>query len=184
VRVRIVDDDYADIGTGEVGEILVHQPGMFRGYLNMPTATAELVRDGWICTGDLGRLDDRGYVSIVGRKKDVVRRSGENISAAEVEMTLRAHEGILDAAVLAVPDADRGEEVKAYVQLVQGPRPTQLSAAEIAEYCASRLAPHKVPRYIEFVTEFPRTPSMRIRKDALRAEPTAGTQVWDRLKGT
>lgn len=183
VSLRIVDDDSQEVAAGEVGEIVVRQPGMFRGYLDLPEATSELMRDGWIHTGDLGRLDDRGYLSIEGRKKDVIRRNAENISAAEVEMTLRGHEQIFDAAVLGVPDRDCGEEVKAYVQLVGGVTPSELSPEDIVGYCAARLARHKVPRYIEFVDDFPRTPSMRVRKEILRGQADLVGSAWDRKTG-
>jgi crotonobetaine/carnitine-CoA ligase len=163
-----------------VGEIVVRQPGMFRGYLGMPEATAELVHEGWIRTGDLGVLDARGYVSIVGRKKDVIRRSGENVSAAEVEGQLTAHPGVLAVAVVGVPDLDRGEELKAFVQPVAG---ADLDPAELVAFCAGRLAPHKVPRYVELVDEFPLTPSMRIRKELLRRRGDAAATAWDRESG-
>ena len=182
VEIEIRDDNDRVLGPGEIGEVVVRQPGMFRGYLNLPEATAERLRDGWIYTGDLGRLDERGFLFIEGRKKDVIRRSGENISADEVEMALRTHEGVFDAAVIGVPDPEVGEEVKAYVQLAELRRPAA-SEAELAAYCATRLARHKVPRYVAFVSDFSRTPSMRIRKEILRAEsaldgPAAG--AWDR----
>jgi len=183
VLVRIVDEVYRDLPAGQVGEILVRQPGMFRGYLDNPVATAELVHDGWICTGDLGRLDERGYVYVVGRKKDVIRRSGENISAAEVEAILCSHPRILDAAVVGVPDRDRGEELKAYVQPIDGASPKDVPPEEIVEFCAARLAPYKIPRYIEYVGEFLRTPSMRIRKEILKQRGDPVAEAWDRRTG-
>jgi crotonobetaine/carnitine-CoA ligase len=137
------------------------------------------MRDGWICTGDIGRLDERGWLSIVGRKKDVIRRSAENISAAEVEMALRGHDSVFDAAVVGVPDVETGEEVKAYVQLVSGATGDEARASELHEYCVAQLAKHKVPRYFEFVDDFPRTPSMRVRKELLRDREPAGV-AWDR----
>lgn len=178
VEVRILDDDLQPLAPGKVGEIVVRQPGMFRGYLDMPEATAELMHEGWIRTGDLGRLDELGFLYVVGRKKDIVRRSGENISPAEVEEVLRSHPGILDAAVVGVPDPDRGEELKAYVQLVAGWSGGDVLPATVVEHCAHRLARHKVPRYVEFVSEFPRTHSMRIRKEVLRQGVSVA--VWDR----
>jgi carnitine-CoA ligase len=179
VEVRIVDEDFADVPTGEPGEVVVRQPSMYRGYLGDAGASAALMRDGWVCTGDVGRLDDRGYLSIVGRKKDVIRRSAENISAAEVEMMLRGHERVFDAAVVGVPDSETGEEVKAFVQLVPGTTGDERQAGELHAYCMEQLARHKVPRYIEFVDDFPRTPSMRVRKELLRGRAPAGV-AWDR----
>jgi crotonobetaine/carnitine-CoA ligase len=182
VDVRIVDDEGREVPTGTAGEILVRGPEMFKGYLNRPEATAEALRDGWYHTGDLGCFDERGFVYFLGRKKDIIRRSGENLSASEVEAVLRLHPRVLDAAVIPVPDEIRGEEVKAYVQLVDGATPAVVSPEELAAFCAERLAPFKVPRYIEYrLTDFPRTPSMRIQKEQLKRERedlVAG--VWDR----
>ena len=182
VSVRIVDDDDRDVRLGDVGEILVSGQGLMKGYLNQPEATAEAMRGGWLHTGDLGRRDERGFLYFAGRKKDMIRRSGENIACAEVEEVLRSHPKVLDAAVIAVPDALRGEEIKAYVLPVAGVSAESLPPEDIVEHCRVKLARHKIPRYIEYRSkEFPRTPSMRVKKVELRAEradPLAG--VWDR----
>ena len=182
VDIRLVGDNGADVPTGTTGEFLVRGPGMFRGYLNRPEATEEALPGGWLRTGDLGRQDERGFLYFVGRKKDVIRRSGQNLTAAEVEDALRAHPMIVDAAVIPVPDRERGEEVKAYVLLADGMTESDLSADKIVKFCADRLAWYKVPRYVEYrATDFPRTPSMRVRKEVLKAERadlTAG--CWDR----
>jgi crotonobetaine/carnitine-CoA ligase len=184
VELRIVDDSGADVAAGQVGEFCMRGPGMFRAYLNRPDATEEVMRGGWLHTGDLGRSDERGFLYFTGRKKDIIRRSGENLTAAEVEDVLRLHPRVLDAAVLAVPDAERGEEIKAYVLLVAGQTQATVAPEELIRFCADRLAPYKVPRYLEYrVEDFPRTPSMRVRKEVLRAETadlTAGS--WDRDK--
>jgi crotonobetaine/carnitine-CoA ligase len=182
VEVRVVDDQNSDVAVGQPGEILIKAPGLMQGYLNRPDATAETLRGGWLYTGDLGRADERGFLYFVGRKKDIIRRSGENIAAAEVEQVLRSHPKILEVAVLPVPDELRGEEVKAYILPVAGESQATLPPEEIIAYCAQRLAPYKVPRYIVYRTQdFPRTPSMRVAKDQLRQEPgdpIAG--AWDR----
>lgn len=182
VSVRIVDDEGHDVPVGTSGEILIRGPEMFRGYLNRPDATAEAMRDGWYHSGDLGCFDERGFVYFLGRKKDIIRRSGENLSASEVEAVLRLHPKVLDAAVIPVPDEIRGEEVKAYVQLVEGVTPETVPPEELTAFCASKLAAFKVPRYLEYrLTDFPRTPSMRIQKEQLKREREdliAG--VWDR----
>jgi carnitine-CoA ligase len=182
VDVRLVGDDGADVPTGATGEFLVRGPGMFRGYLNRPEATRDVLSDGWLRTGDLGREDERGFLYFMGRKKDIIRRNGQNLTAAEVEDALRAHPKIIDAAVVPVPDRERGEEVKAYVLLADGTTETDLPGEEIVEFCAGRLAWYKVPRYIEYrVNDFPRTPSMRVRKEALKAERADLTEgCWDR----
>jgi crotonobetaine/carnitine-CoA ligase len=181
VDVRLVDEQGEEVGVGEPGEILIRAPGMMRGYLNRPDATAETLVDDWLYSGDLARRDDAGFLYFLGRKKDIVRRSGENVAAAEVENVLRSHPKVLEAAVVPVPDELRGEEVKAYVGVVENAGADEVSPPELVRYCRERLAKHKVPRYIEYRSEFPRTPSMRVKKSALLAEvddPLAG--AWDR----
>jgi crotonobetaine/carnitine-CoA ligase len=176
----MVDFYCADVQVVAWGEFLVKGPGLMRGYLSRPEATAEALRDGWLHTGDLGRRDERGYYYFVGRKKDIIRRSGENLAAAEVEEVLRSHPNVLDVAVLGVPDELRGEEVKAFVLPVEGHTEATVPPEELAAWCADRLAAYKVPRYIEYrTTDFPRTPSMRVQKDLLRAAE-GSARVWDR----
>jgi carnitine-CoA ligase len=182
VEVRLAAEDGTDVGTGDPGEILLRAPGLMRGYLNRPDATAETMRDGWLHTGDLARTDERGFLYFLGRRKDIIRRSGENVAAAEVEDVLRAHARVLEAAVVPVPDELRGEEVKAYVALVEGATREQVTPGDLVRHCRERLAKHKVPRYIEYRTDpFPRTPSMRVKKSDLvtqTSDPFAN--AWDR----
>jgi len=182
VRIRVVDDEDRDVPVGQIGEALIGGPDLFRGYLNRPDVTAESMRGGWYHSGDLIRRDERGLMYFVGRKKDMIRRSGENIAAAEVEAVLRSHPRILEVAVIPVPDALRGEEVKAYVLLKPGETMESLPPQEIVAFCRSQLAAYKIPRYIEYRNEdFERTPSMRVQKQALlkeRADLIAG--CWDR----
>ena len=182
VAIRLVDDDGADVPLGATGEFWISGPGLMRGYLNRPEATDEVLRDGWFHTGDLGRQDERGLYYFVGRKKDIIRRSGENLSAAEVEEVLRAHPQVLEAAVIGVPDDLRGEEVKAFILPVDGNSAATIPPAELAAWCAARLAAYKVPRYIEYrTTDFPRTPSLRVAKTLLRSpEHDRQAPVWDR----
>ncbi len=182
VSIRLVDDGGEEVGVDEPGEVLIKAPGMMRGYLNRPDATAETLKDGWLYSGDLARRDESGFLYFLGRKKDIVRRAGENVAAAEVEDVLRSHPQVLEAAVVAVPDELRGEEVKAYLALVEDASPDAVAPATLVEFCRERLAKHKVPRYIEYRTEpFPRTPSMRVKKSELIAQiddPFA--LAWDR----
>jgi carnitine-CoA ligase len=182
VEVRVADDDGNDVGVSEPGEILIRAPGLMRGYLNRPEATEETMRGGWLHSGDLARRDERGFLYFLGRKKDIIRRSGENVAAVEVEDVLRAHPQVLEAAVVPVPDELRGEEVKAYVALVDDVSQDEVSPVELVGHCRERLAKHKVPRYIEFRTEpFPRTPSMRVKKSALVTEvDDPFRNAWDR----
>lgn len=180
-ELRIVDDRDRDLAVGREGELLIRAPGLFAGYLNRPEDTAAAMRGGWYHTGDIVRADERGLFYFVGRSKDMVRRSGENIACAEVEAVLRTHPKIRDAAVIPVPDEIHGEEVKAYVQLVEGCTADDLPPDELGAYCGSRLATFKIPRYVAYQTDdFPRTPSMRIRKEVLKATPDLTADAWDR----
>ena len=179
VEVRIADDGDEPVPAGSSGQILLRAPGMMRGYLNRPDATAETTRGGWLHTGDMARADEEGYLYFQGRAKDIVRRSGENIAAAEVEQVLRGHPDVLEAAVIAAPDDLRGEEVHAVIVLVDGVTAEQTTPGELAEFCAERLAKYKVPRYLSFRSgDFPRTPSMRVKKDEIRST----FPEWDREK--
>jgi crotonobetaine/carnitine-CoA ligase len=157
---------------------------MFSGYFNRPDATAEAMKGGWYHTGDLVKRDERGFVYFLGRKKDIIRRSGQNVAAAEVEAVLRLIPQVKDAAVIPVPDEIRGEEVKAYLLLVDGKSPADLPPEEVVHFCTERLSGFKVPRYIEYRSgDFPRTPSMRVQKQELKAEKKDLTQgAWDRDK--
>lgn len=182
VAIRLVDDQGSEVGVDEPGEILIRAPGLMRGYLNQPEETERTLRDGWLHSGDLARRDDRSFLYFVGRKKDIIRRSGENVAAAEVENVLRSHPQVLEAAVVPVPDELRGEEVKAYIGLIGEASPDSVGPEVLTAFCRERLAKYKVPRYIAYRSEpFPRTPSMRVKKSDLlkvTADPTQG--VWDR----
>ncbi len=182
VTIRLVDDNDRDVPLGEPGECLIGGPDLYAGYLNRPEVTEEANRGGWYHSGDLARRDERGLLYFVGRKKEIIRRSGENISAAEVEGVLRSHAKVVDAAVVPVPDPLRGEEVKAYVQLKPG---ESLPPEEIIEFCRANLAGFKLPRFIEYrETDFERTPSMRIQKQALlKAKTDLRQGAWDRETG-
>lgn len=169
-RCRIVDDEGRDLPDGEVGELVVAGFNILLGYYKKPEATAEAFFGEWFRTGDLFRRDARGYYYIVGRKKDMIRRSGENIAAREVESVLLEMPEVQDAAVIGVKDPERGEEVKALVILAPGHDRESVPPERILEHAARRLARFKVPRYIAYRERFPRTPSMKIRKGELRSE--------------
>lgn len=182
--LRVADESDREVPRGEIGEIQVATttPGLMIGYLNAPEATTEMNRGGWVHTGDLGTMDDRGFLYFRGRSKDMVRRSGENVAAPEVEEVLRLHPGVLDAAVVPVPDDIRGEEVGAYVRLVSDAPLKAVSPEALIGFCSERLASYKVPRYIAYRSQdFPRTPSMRIRKEELRKEGDEAPSWWDRM---
>jgi amino acid adenylation domain-containing protein/non-ribosomal peptide synthase protein (TIGR01720 family) len=182
-RVRIVDDDGRDLPAGTPGEIVKRSPAMMTGYFRDPMATALALRDGWLYTGDYGVLDEDGFLSFVGRKKDAIRRSGEMISAAEVETVIASHPGIAEAAVVGVPDPIRSEEVKAFVVLADGYDETSLSPERILAHCAERLAAFKIPRFLEYRRDLPKTATLKIRKQILRDADAAGSVGgFDRLK--
>jgi len=179
--VRILDPDGTECAGDQPGEIVVRAPGLMRGYLNKPEATAETFRGGWLHTGDLGRRDSGGYLYFVGRIKDVIRRAGENIAAAEVETVLRSHPGVLEVAAVPVPDELLGEEVKIHILLGNGHSPESVPPAELIAFSADRLARYKVPRFVEYRAEdFDRTPSMRVKKETLDRSADPG-RVWDRV---
>lgn len=182
VTIRIVDDHDIDVPLGEVGEALIAGPDLYVGYLNRPEVTAEANRGGWYHSGDLARRDARGLLFFVGRRKEIIRRSGENISASEVEAVLGAHPLITEAVVLPVPDAMRGEEVKAYLMVAAGVDAMSLPPEAIIAFCAERLAGFKIPRFLEYHTEdFPRLASMKVDKQTLKTlKPDLRIGAWDR----
>jgi len=172
-EIRIVDDESQEVPLGTVGEITIKNPVLMLGYWRNEEQTQLALKDGWLHTGDLGWTDVAGFLYFVDRKKDVIRRRGENISSQEVEDVIKSHPSVVDCAVLAVP-SDLGEDdVKAYVS----PRPGEAVSPEtVIRWCAEHLAYFKVPRYIEFRDNLPRTPSLRVRKDMLRQERDDLTQ--------
>lgn len=167
--VRIVDPDGTDVPKGDVGEILVGgTPGrtLMKGYYRDPDATAATLRDGWLHTGDHGYADKEGYLYFFDRKKDVIKRAGENVSASEVEAALVQHPGIAEAAVIGVVDPVRDEAVKAFVVLESG---HDVTIEEIRQHCAQRLASFKIPTLVEVVPDLPKTSIGKIEKKVLRA---------------
>ena len=161
--------DFSEVAVGETGELWVKGPGLMKGYWNRPEVNAETFRDGWLRTGDLFRADDRGYLSLVGRLKDMIRRNGENIAVAEVESVLRGIPGIARVAVVPVPDERVDEEVKVYVQLAEGVSRTDLPPERLIDEARRLLAPFKLPRYVAYRDSFPMTESDRVEKKKLIA---------------
>ena len=183
-QCRVVDETGKDVAPGETGELIVRGPGIFKGYYKKPEANAASFFGDWFRTGDLFIQDARGYFRIVGRLKDMIRRSGENIAAREVEAAIVTQEGIEDAAAVPVKDPVRGEEVKIYVVLKPGYTPEMVTPEMILGAAAKSLASFKVPRYLEYVADLPRTPSQKIKKDALRAlKPDPRVGSFDRVDG-
>jgi crotonobetaine/carnitine-CoA ligase len=165
--LRVEDESGGEPPLGEVGELLVQTPIVFKEYLNDPEQTAASFRDGWFLTGDLVRKDSDDYFYFVARKKDIIRRRGENISGAELDRVVSSHPGVLEAAAIGVP-SELGEEE---ILVVVVPKPGfQIQVAELLAFCREHLAEIKVPRYIAFAESLPHTPSHRVAKHRLKAE--------------
>jgi fatty-acyl-CoA synthase len=163
--VRIVDDDGRDLGVDEPGELLVRGPNVMKGYWRNPDATKQAVRDGWLHSGDVARIDAEGYVYLCDRLKDMVVSGGTNIYPREVEAVLQEHPAIVDVAVIGVPDAKWGEALLAVCVCRDAPPP---AVDVLIEFCRSRLGGYKIPRRYEFVAELPRNPSGKVLKRVLR----------------
>ena len=143
VDIRIVGFDGEDLPPDELGEIVVRGPNMMMGYWNRPEATAETIRDGWLFTGDMGKLDKDGYLYVIDRRKDMILSGGENVYPAEVERIIREVPGVQDAAVVGIPHDTWGEVGKAFIEKRTG---GTLRAEEVIQYCRSKLAGYKVPQ--------------------------------------
>ncbi|OGB93186.1 MAG: hypothetical protein A3G35_18315 [candidate division NC10 bacterium RIFCSPLOWO2_12_FULL_66_18] len=165
VELRIVDEAGHPLPPGEVGEIVARGPNVMQGYLNRPAETAEVLRNGWYHTGDLGRVDQDGYYYIVDRKKDLILVGGLNVYPREVELALASHPAVAEAAVIGVPDPVRGEVPRALVVLRDG---QQADTQELLQWCRQRLANYKVPRTIAFVSQLPKTATGKILKAQLK----------------
>lgn len=159
------------VGLNEVGEIIIRGPHVMQGYWEKPEKTAEVLRDGWLYTGDLGVIDEEGYVSIVGRKKDLIIVSGQNVYPIELEQVLREHADIEDACAIAVPDEARGEVPKVFVVRRAG---SNLTEEDVRDFCRTKLARYKIPRCVEFIEEIPRTKLKKPDKKALRQREKMG----------
>ena len=182
-EVRVVDAQDRPVPAGTPGELVLRGVGLMDGYYRNPRATAEAFRNGWLHTGDVVGRDGQGRLYYLSRMKDMIRRSGENIAAAEVEDVIMRHPGVRLAAVLAVADELRGEEVLAYVVPGDCVSRDEVNPKVLSAFCAERLARIKVPRYWKYRDDLPRTPSERIRKDAPREEhDDPGAGAWDRVE--
>jgi crotonobetaine/carnitine-CoA ligase len=177
MEIKIVDDERKEVPIGETGEIAIRgEPGisLFREYYKNPEATAHDLVEGWFFSGDFGRMDEDGYVYFIDRKKDVIQRAAENISAPEVERVINDHPAVLESCVIAVPDPIRDEAVMAIVRFKEGALAT---AEELAEFCKARMAKFKLPEYWLFPKdEFPKTSIGKIRKNLIRGDIHKG---WD-----
>ncbi|MBW2156181.1 MAG: AMP-binding protein, partial [Deltaproteobacteria bacterium] len=169
---RIVDlnDRHTDVPVGETGELLVKGPQVMKGYWNNPKETANALIDGWLHTGDIGKMDEEGYFYIVDRKKDMIISGGFNVYPRDIEEVFYENPKVQEATAIGIPHPTRGESVKVFVVIKQGETATQ---EELIEYCEGKIAKHKFPSEVEFRNELPKTNVGKILKKTLRKEEMA-----------
>jgi fatty-acyl-CoA synthase len=170
VETRVVDDDDQPVAVGTVGEIVHRSPHAMLGYWNDPARTAEVFRNGWFHSGDLGVLDDEGYLTVVDRKKDMIKTGGENVASREVEETIYQHPAVSEVAVFATPDPVWIEAVTAAVVVRDG---QSVTPQELIDFCRARLAPFKTPKRVIVVDNLPRNASGKLLKRELRESLSA-----------
>ncbi|MCM8757182.1 MAG: AMP-binding protein, partial [Candidatus Omnitrophica bacterium] len=165
MKVKIVNDNGEDVASGEIGEIIMKGWPVTPGYYRQPELTAEIIKDGWLYTGDYGRFDNEGYLYIIGRKKEVIIVGGLNVFAPEVEGILRLHPRVKEVAVVGIPDPVRGEAVKAVFVTQDG---QEMTLPEVTSFCRNHLARYKIPTVIETRSELPRTSTGKVKKEELK----------------
>ena len=165
VKARIVDAAFNDVPVGTEGEILIKGPNVFSGYWNKPSYNKQVFRDGWFVTGDVGKLDEKNYVYIIGRSKDVIKSGGINIYPREIEDVVESMPQVKECAVVGIPDKEFGESVKAYVVLNPGAR---LKDDEVVAFCREKLASFKKPKFVEFIDAIPKNTMGKMLKEELR----------------
>jgi len=175
-QCRVVDDDGRDVEVNEVGEFVVKTPIIMQGYFRDPEQTRAAFRDGWFLTGDLVRRDEDGWFHFVSRKKDIIRRRGENIAGAELDRVIGDHPAVHEAAAIPVPSELGEDEILVAVVLKPGQR---AGATDIAQWCRERLAPQKVPRFVLFMNDLPHTPTHKVAKQVLRSDPSLRARATD-----
>jgi len=176
--VRLHDDDDHDVPTGSVGEIVVRPRvphALYLGYWDKPAATVEAWKNLWHHTGDYGRADENGFITFVDRKKDALRRRGENVSSQELERAIIAHPAIAEAAVIGVPSPMTEDDIKACVVLVEG---ASVAPEELFSFFKEALPYFAIPRYVEVVDELPKNATLRVMKHLLR-EKGVTEETWD-----
>ena len=164
MEVAIWNDQNQVLPAGEIGEIMVRGRNVMKGYHHLPEETAKTITNGWLHTGDLGKLDAEGYVTITGRKKDLIISAGENIYPREIEEALALHPKVKEVAVIGVKDEVRGEVPKAFVIARDG---MTVDEKELRSFCRENLANYKVPKHFEIVPDLPRTPTGKVLKRML-----------------
>ena len=175
-QCRVVDDEGRDVPDGEPGELWVKTPIIMQGYFRDPEQTANTFQDGWFKTGDLVKRDGDGYYYFISRKRDIIRRRGENIAAAELDRVVGEHPAVAEAGTIAVPSELGEDEIFVVCALKPG---ATVTAEDIAEWCRARLAPQKVPRFVAFVDELPHTPTHKIAKAQLRGDAALRARAVD-----
>jgi long-chain acyl-CoA synthetase len=174
VEMKVVDDEGNQLPPGEVGEIAIRGHNVMKGYWNRPDATAEVLKDGWLLTGDMARTDEDGYFFIVDRKKEMIIRGGFNVYPREIEEVLYEHPAVLEAAVIGVPDEAMGEEIAAAVVLRSG---HDASADDVRGFVKERLAAYKYPRHVWFTDELPKGPTGKILKREITTPDVSAREV-------
>jgi long-chain acyl-CoA synthetase len=170
-RIISLDDEVTEMPLGEIGELVIKGPQVFKGYHNMPTETANTLRDGWLYTGDIARMDEDGYFYIVDRKKELIKPGGFQVWPREVEEVISSHPNVLEVGVAGIPDPYRGETVKAWVVVKPG---ETLTEEEVKDWCKDRLAKYKAPTHVEFRNELPKTTVGKIlRRELVRQHKEA-----------
>jgi long-chain acyl-CoA synthetase len=167
MEVRLVDDDDRPVPTGELGEIVVRGPAVMSGYWERPEESAHTLRGGWLHTGDIGKFDERGYLYVLDRLKDLIITGGSNVYAREVEEVLIAHPDVAQVTVIGIPDRDWGERVVAVVVPVEGTEP---DASALVDHCATHLASYKKPKQVHFVPSLPVSAYGKVLKRELREQ--------------
>lgn len=175
-QCRVVDDEGRDVPVGEAGELWVKTPIIMQGYFRDPEQTANTFEGDWFKTGDLVKRDEDDYFYFISRKRDIIRRRGENIAAAELDRVVGEHPAVAEAGTIAVPSELGEDDIFVVVAVKPG---AKVSAEEIAEWCRARLAPQKVPRYVAFIDELPHTPTHKIAKVLLRADAALRARAVD-----
>lgn len=167
IELKVIDENGNALGYGKTGELLVKGPNVMQGYYHQPEASAETIRQNWLYTGDMARIDEEGYVYIVGRRKEMINVRGFNVYPREIEEVLYQNPGIKEAAVIGVADEHKGEIPKAFVVLKEN---IELSEHQVFQYLRDRLASYKIPKHIEFLPELPKNTSGKILKRLLKNE--------------
>jgi long-chain acyl-CoA synthetase len=165
VEIRVVDHEDNDVPVGQVGEVIARGPNVMKGYWNRPEITAEILRGGWMHTGDLGAMDEEGFLYILDRKKDMIKTGSENVYSPEVESVICGHPGILEAAIIGVPHTTWVETIRAVVVIRQG---VSLTESELIEWCRDRLTRFKCPTSVTFTDTLPKGGTGKVQKNVLR----------------